>query len=48
MKFGNALAAALLALATVSSFLIWTKAPCGLWAYAKAGDTPARCVTHLR
>ncbi|MCY0945356.1 hypothetical protein [Streptomyces antarcticus] len=48
MKLGNALAALLLAVAAVSSFLIWTKGSCGLWTYAKAGDTPARCVTHLR
>ncbi|WP_158754262.1 hypothetical protein [Streptomyces sp. NRRL F-2580] len=47
MKLGNALAALLLAVAAVGSFLIWTKGPCGLWTYAKAGDTPARCVTRL-
>jgi hypothetical protein len=28
------------------SVLIWTKAPCGLWSFSKAGDMPARCITH--
>ncbi|MEU8948752.1 hypothetical protein [Streptomyces sp. NPDC048489] len=22
----------------------WTSAPCGMWRYAKAGETPARCL----
>jgi hypothetical protein len=25
---------------------VWTSAPCGLWTYAKAGETPARCLMH--
>ncbi|MFJ7205645.1 hypothetical protein ACIQWR_19175 [Streptomyces sp. NPDC098789] len=48
MKLGSALAALLVVVAAVSSFLIWIKGPCGLWTHAKAGDTPVRCVTHLR
>ncbi|MFE3579428.1 hypothetical protein [Streptomyces vinaceus] len=48
MRLANVLGALFLALVAVSSFLIWTKAPCGLWAHAKAGDAPARCVTRLR
>ncbi|QBI99395.1 hypothetical protein SEA_CAELUM_34 [Streptomyces phage Caelum] len=27
------------------SIFAWTSAPCGLWAYSKAGDMPARCLT---
>ncbi|MFE2102928.1 hypothetical protein [Streptomyces sp. NPDC059468] len=25
---------------------VWVSAPCGLWTYAKAGETPARCLMH--
>ncbi|MGW5773078.1 hypothetical protein ACWEVY_28495 [Streptomyces longwoodensis] len=25
---------------------VWTSAPCGLWTFAKAGETPARCLMH--
>lgn len=30
--------------ALVGGLLIWTSAPCGLWAFSKAGDMPARCI----
>jgi hypothetical protein len=23
---------------------VWTAAPCGLWTFASAGETPARCL----
>ncbi|MFJ6893608.1 hypothetical protein [Streptomyces hokutonensis] len=28
-----------------ASIWTWTSAPCGLWAFSKAGDMPARCIT---
>ncbi|MER5754331.1 hypothetical protein [Streptomyces sp. NPDC002088] len=34
----------LLALLASLSIWSWTSAPCGLWKYAKAGETPARCL----
>jgi hypothetical protein len=46
----EALATALAGLLVVGliagSILIWTSAPCGLWKFAKAGETPARCLVH--
>ncbi|WP_327377698.1 hypothetical protein OG393_29360 [Streptomyces sp. NBC_01216] len=48
MKLANVLGALFLVLVVVSSFLIWAKAPCGLWTYAKAGDIPNRCADYRR
>lgn len=36
----------LLALIISLSAWCWTSAPCGLWKFASAGDTPARCLMH--
>ncbi|MDX3206038.1 hypothetical protein [Streptomyces scabiei] len=39
-------AAMLLVLALGLSQYAWFQAPCGLWKYAKASETPARCLMH--
>jgi hypothetical protein len=36
----------LLALLISLSVWTWTSAPCGMWKFASAGDTPARCLMH--
>lgn len=36
----------LLALIISLSAWCWTSAPCGLWTYTKAGETPSRCLMH--
>jgi hypothetical protein len=41
--FGTLAAMVVIAL-VIGSLLIWTKAPCGLWTYSPARDTPARCL----
>jgi hypothetical protein len=43
----SAFAALALAVFIVGSCLIWTKAPCGLWTFAKAGEMPARCIAEV-
>ncbi|MFI7315494.1 hypothetical protein [Streptomyces venezuelae] len=38
-----------LSVAVVSLVLavwLWTAAPCELWAFSKAGDMPARCISR--
>jgi hypothetical protein len=40
------LAAMVLVLVLGLSQYAWFQAPCGLWTYAKAGETPARCLMN--
>ncbi|MFF7800269.1 hypothetical protein [Streptomyces olivaceus] len=38
------LAAIVMIAVLVAGIWIWTSAPCGFWAFSKAGDMPARCI----
>ena len=40
------LATAVLVLVLALTQYAWLQAPCGLWKYAKAAETPARCLMH--
>lgn len=50
-KLDDALGAGLAIIALlafiVGAFVVWTQAPCGLWKYHKAGEIPARCISHI-
>ncbi|AXQ62358.1 hypothetical protein SEA_TINABELCHER_33 [Streptomyces phage TinaBelcher] len=43
---GDTLAAIVIVIALVGGIWTWTSAPCGVWAFSKVGDMPARCINQ--
>ncbi|MFJ5882648.1 hypothetical protein [Kitasatospora cineracea] len=44
MKLNSFVVGLVVVLLVAGSLTVWTSAPCGLWTYAAAGETPARCL----
>ncbi len=45
-KTGDILLVIAVIVLVAASIWTWTSAPCEAWRFGKAGDMPARCITH--